>query len=112
MIKFDTYVNASTIWPTAKDHEYKGVQKGLCTGWNIEVTSWKGQTYWMDTTFTWLSPEQYFNDDFHTWMYEEDGLTPTGRICFRGYFIEEYDFDERDYYYVKCDADGNIIEEG
>lgn len=109
MYKFNEFVPANEIWPNAKAPEYKGVKEGLCTGWCVEVTTWKGETYWRSCTFGWESPEEIFNDDFWTWHWGDAGETPTGRISFRGYYHEEYDIDERNYYYVECDENGNIL---
>ena len=40
-------------------------------------------------------------DVFITWdLCDRDGNQPTGRVVFRGYFEEKYDFEERDNYYV------------
>ena len=109
MMKVTEYVPANEIWPNAKALIYKGVKSGLCTGWCVEVTNWKGQTYWRSCTFGWGSAEEIFNDDFWTWHWEDAGETPTGRVSFRGYYIEEYDVSERDYYYVECDENGNLL---
>ena len=103
MYKFNEFVPANEIWPNAKAPEYKGVKEGLFTGWCVEVTTWKGETYWRSCTFTSLSPEETFNDDYWTWHWGDLSETPTGRISFRGYFRQEYDCEERDYYYVECD---------
>lgn len=100
MFKFNEYVNASSIWPTAIDHEDLGGKCGLARGYNIEVTKLDGMTGWMSCEYIYGEPEEEFNDDFHTWMYAEHGFTPTGRITFRGYHMEEYDYEERETYYV------------
>lgn len=79
MFKFETLVPANEIWPTASAPVYKGVKSGLCTGWCVEVTTWKGETYWRSCTFGWGSPEEIFNDDFWTWHWEDAG---TGDVTF------------------------------
>lgn len=109
MYKFETYVNPSEIWENAKDYVDEGNRPGLVRGYNIEVDDLKGNTGWLSCSYFYGEPVHYFNDEFHTWMYEEHGWVPTGRICFRGYGIEEYDYEERDSFIVPCDADGNII---
>ena len=109
MMKVTEYVPANEIWPNAKAPIYKGVKSGLCTGWCIELTTLKGETFWHSCTFAYDTPEELFNDDFWTWCFEDHGWTPTGRVSFRGYYIEEYDIDERDYYYVECDENGNLL---
>lgn len=112
MFKFDVMVPANEIWPNAKAPVYKGVKSGLCTGWCVEVTTWKGETYWRSCDFTHFSPEEEYNNDFWTWHWEEAGENPTGRISFRGYYLQEYDVEERDYYYIECDENGTVVKEG
>ena len=112
MIKFDTYVNASEIWPTAKDHEDKGLVPGLVRGYNIEVAHIDGHKFWTSCEYIHGEPEKRYNDRFHVWMYGDHGWTPTGRICFRGYGIEEYSVEYDDEIVIPCDEKGNVIEEG
>ena len=108
MFEFKNFVPANEIWPGATACEWKGVKPGLFGGFCIEVVNWKGETYWRSCDFTSLEPEEFFNNDFYEWMYDIDCLKPTGRISFRGYYIEEYDRD--DVYYIQCDEDGNCVE--
>lgn len=105
MFKITEYVNASSIWPTAKDYKDCGEKPGLVRGYNIEVTNYKGATDWMSCSYIHGEPEEYFNDDFHTWMFEDYGFIPTGRICFRGYGREEYDFEEREEYVIPVEVE-------
>lgn len=98
MFVIKEYVPASKIWSTAKDYEDLGSKAGYVRGYNIEVANESGETGWLSCSFTQLEPEVYFNDEFHKWYYEEHQWTPTGRICFRGYGIEEYDPEEHEYY--------------
>jgi len=98
MFNFNEYVPASTIWATAVDHEDRGFIRGLVRGWNIEVTTREGKTDWLSACYFEEDPNNYFNDEFHQWMYNEHGFTPTGRICFRGYGIEEWCEEEREYF--------------
>ena len=104
MFKITEYVNASSIWPTAKDYIDFGPKSGLVRGYNIEVTNSKGITDWMSCSYIYGEPEEYFNDDFHTWMFEDCGFIPTGRICFRGYGHEEYDFEEHEEYIIPVEV--------
>lgn len=96
MFKITEYVPASEIWPTATDYIDKGYKSGLVRGYNIEVTAFSGKTDWLSCEFIHEDPEEHFNDGFHTWMYEEHGWKPTGRICFRGYGEEVWDEYERE----------------
>lgn len=96
MFKFHTFVPASEIWPTAENHVDRGMAPGLVRGYCVEVKLSDGRTDWWSSEWIQGEPETEFNDDFHTWMWREHCVTPTGRICFRGYGVEEYDFEERD----------------
>lgn len=97
MFTFNEVVKASSIWENAKDHIDYGQLSGAVRGYTIEVyDKFKNLTFWLSTEYTFLDPEKYFNDDFHLWMYEEHGWTPTGKISFRGYGFEEYSMEERD----------------
>ena len=95
MYKFSEYVLASTIWPTAEDHVDHGEIPGLVRGYNIEVK--KGdELHWMSASWFYGTPEAEYNDDFHRSWFFDLGVVPTSRICFRGYGVLEYDFDERE----------------
>ena len=109
MFKFDTVVKASEIWETAKDYEDKGERSGLVRGYNIEVKTSDNTLHWLSCEYFFGTPEHEFNDDFHTWMYQEHGWTPTGRICFRGYGLEDYDWQERETYIIPCDENGERL---
>lgn len=105
MFKITEYVNASSIWPAAKDYTDLGSKPGLVRGYNIEVTNSEGVTDWMSSQYIYGEPEDVFNDDYHTWSRADLGLTPTGRICFRDYGREEYDFEEHEEYVVPIDIE-------
>ena len=105
MFKINEYVKASSIWPNAKDFQDFGAKPGLVRGYNIEVTNHEGVTDWMSCDYIYGDPEEVFNDDFHSWMFEEYRFTTTGRICFRGYGREEYDFEEREEYIVPVNVE-------
>ena len=105
MFKITAYVNASEIWPTAENHKDIGYKPGLVRGYNIEVTTSKGITDWMSCEYIDGNPEEVFNDDYHTWSREDYGFTPTGRICFRGYGREEYDFDEHETFIIPVEVE-------
>jgi hypothetical protein len=108
MTKFTEYVNASAIWATAKDYTDLGERAGFVRGYNVEVR--KGdETGWLSCSWINGDPNDYFNDAFHAWCREEDGLEYTGRICFRGYGIEKWDPEERDYYIVMEDEVGQTL---
>lgn len=113
MFKITEFIPASQIWPTAEDHVDIGEIPGLVRGYNIEVTNSKGVTDWMSAEWIHGDPEEVFNDDYHTWSRNDWGLEPTGRITFRGYGREEYDFDERDMFVISySDEDAKKIKDG
>ena len=96
MFNFDTFVPANEIWPSSVSHNDKGEKPGYVRGYNIEVTTRDGNLEWLSCEYIEEDPQEFFNDDFHLWYYKEHGWTPTGRITFRGYAIQRYDWEERD----------------
>ena len=92
-----TYVSAKEIWPNSESYEDNGLKPGYVRGYNVEVTK-NGQTDWMSCVWIKDTIEDYLADDFTKWWYSDLGVTPTGRISFRGYGIEENDLSERDYF--------------
>ena len=106
MFKITEFVSASSIWPTAEDFKDFGPKPGLLRGYNIEVTTEKGITDWMSATFTELEPEDEFNQEWRVESRKDWGFTPTGRICFRGYYKEEHDWEEREEYVVPVVVNG------
>ena len=109
MFKITEVVPASQIWPTAQDFTDKGFIPGLVRGYNIEVRKADGTTGWMSSEWIEGDPEVVFNDEFHCWSRHDYGFTATGRICFRGYGFEKFDYGERDYYVVRCDEHGKVL---
>ena len=61
----------------------------------IEEYNGRVNTYTCDT-------EEELNSEFKQWWYTDRGVTPTGRVCFRGYGIDTYDDCV-----IPCDANGN-----
>ena len=103
MFVLKEYVPANEIWEHATSFVDKGQMSGLMRGYNIEVTSKDNCTYWLSCCYTYEDPVDYFNDEFNSRFRKEHNLTPTGRICFRGYGREEYDTDERESYIIPVD---------
>lgn len=95
MYTFNEYVPANKIWETAKTYEDKGLKPGYVRGYNIEVNK-EGVVYWMPCCYIHSTPEEYFNSEFYEFWLGELNTIPTGRICFRGYGVEEYSVEERD----------------
>lgn len=97
------FVPASSIWPTAKSYKDKGIVPGYVRGYNIEVTTPNGTTSWLSSNFIHGEPEDDLNDEYNLWRRSDWGWVPTGRITFRGYYTEHYDYEERDEYVVEAD---------
>ena len=98
MYKFNEYVNASDIWPTATNHVDKGRRCCLVRGFNIELKKSDGTSYWESCCWFDGDPNTYYNSDYYQWHYNQCDAEPTGRICFRGYGEEYYDSDEHEYF--------------
>ena len=105
--KATEFVPANSIWETAKVYKDKGAVPGYLRGYDIEVTTPKGDLYWMDCHYISGEPEEYFNEEFQRWHREEWGLVPTGRITFRGYYTEYWYAEERDW----CVKEANELNE-
>ena len=90
-------VPASSIWPKAKTVEDQGPVVGLVRGYNVEVVK-NGKVDWMSCVWIRTSIEEYVNDEYTRYWYMDCGVTPTGRVSFRGYGVERYDPAERDTY--------------
>jgi hypothetical protein len=101
--KIKEFVPANTIWETAKVYKDKGIIPGYLRGYNIEVTTTDGRTDWLSANYIWGEPEDALNDEYNLWRRSDWGWVPTGRITFRGYYTEHYDFEEREEYVVNAD---------
>ena len=97
------YVPANEIWPNSMSHIDKGFMPGFVRGYNVEVTK-NGVTDWMSCEYIHGEPEEELFDEFHQFWYTNCDVTPTGRICFRGYAHEEYDLEERDFFVIPVEV--------
>lgn len=81
------------------DKEYKGVISGLACGWNFEVTK-DGKIDYLSANWFEGTPEQlaktYHYDDADA-MFRWNGWELTGRAVFRGYAVEYYVKEEREW---------------
>ena len=107
MFKFTEFVPASSIWPTAENHVDHGEIPGLVRGYNVEVKK-NEELHWMSASWFYGTPEAEYNDDFHQYYFADLGVVPTGRLCFRGYGVLEYDFNEREEF-VKLYSDEDAL---
>lgn len=81
------------------DDEWKGLTHEV-NAWQFECTK-DGEISYSSVTFNYGMPEDCeITVDLCRW----NGWEPTGRVIFRGYYTEHYDFDERDFYYEKVAA--------
>ena len=87
-------------WSCEKFH---GVIPGYACGYNFEVTDRNGRTDFMSCQFEYGTPAEVAMSEFEQWRMENYGFTYTGRVAFRGYYEEHYDFEERDSYYTKVE---------
>lgn len=85
------YVKASDIWPTANDNIDYGHKEGLLRGYNVQVLKADGTLGWDSCEYISGTIEDELNSEFKQWWYADRGVTPTGRICFRGYAVPSYD---------------------
>jgi len=98
---FTEFVLASEIWLTAKNYIDKGYVSGLVRGYNVEVIKREtNEKFWMSCEYIHGEPNEELLDEFHRYYYSDLGVEPTGRICFRGYGMEQYDWEERDTYII------------
>lgn len=91
-----------TGWDIDMDQEYKGLIPGYLCGYNFEVTK-NGVTDFASCTYSPCTPDDLMNNnrDYYSDFLQDCGCTPTGRVIFRGYYIEEYDINEHEEYVVR-----------
>lgn len=80
---------------------YHGVIPGYSCGYNFEVKTRDGRIDFMSCTFDSREPEECAEDECQKDHMAFLGLTYTGRVIFRGYYEEHYDYEERESYYTK-----------
>lgn len=81
---------------TKNDIPYYGHINGYLEGFCVEVKKEDGTIGYMSMNAV---PGDIESEWYEEYM-EDMRLTPTGIAVFRGYFIERYDFDEREEYIV------------
>lgn len=93
-----------------EDKQYKGQIEGLVCGWQFEFMDGKGDYNYNSVTYYEGTPEEYceywlqYGEDALFEIERWGGWEPTGRVVFRGYAREYYDFDERDYYVIDVEV--------
>ena len=98
----------------SNDCEFKGIISGYICGFNVECEKDGiidcGSTCFTNDYEEILNPNE--NSVWNDLGISEDllnlnGWKTTGNIVFRGYYIEDYDFEERDWYYT--DASDEVM---
>lgn len=98
---------SSKNWTLNNDCDFHGIVDGYVCGFCVEAIK-DGKIGYGSCCFTndieeILDPEynNYWNDlGISANLLELNGWTITGDIAFRGYYTEEYDFNEREEYYL------------
>lgn len=113
IITIDEFLERSgKTWSKENDCEFFGIIPGYVCGWNVEAER-DGKIDCASTTFT--NDYEEIRNGYDSWnnfgieqeIISRNGWTVTGNIVFRGYFREDYDFEERDYFYT--DASDEVI---
>lgn len=99
------YVPANEIWPNSKSHIDRGYKSGLVRGYNVEVMTKDGNLDWFSCEYIHGDPQEELFDDFHMSWYADCRCKPTGRVSFRGYGREDYDWEERDTFIIPLEDD-------
>ena len=80
--------------------EYHGIIPGLLCGYNFEAVAPDGRVDFLSCVYHEGTPEEAVASESWYW-FDCLNLTLTGRVVFRGYYEEEYDFEERDFFVKK-----------
>lgn len=92
-------------WNISNDCEFLGVIPGYVCGFNLEVEkdgkiSCGSCVFDNDYEEIRNTISEYNDLGISEELCSYNGWKPTGNIVFRGYFIEHWDFEERDNYYT------------
>ena len=101
--------NGTYKWNKHKnDIDFLGIIPGYVCGWCVEVKKQNGEIGYCSCTFTndyeEIRDPNYYSDwnslGISAELASYNGAEPTGNIVFRGYHSEEYDWKEREEYYL------------
>ena len=86
-------------WPV-EDREYAGIIPGFVGGFNFEIADKNGNLDYMSSTYISKSPTDFINNLGYDYfeVVKWNGYAPTGRVVFRGYAIEYYDSEEKEWF--------------
>ena len=101
-------------WKEDYKKVYLGPLDGFVAGFNFEVKNKDGEYNYTSCHFMEEHPDDYINnlhyDYFDSCRY--NGWEPTGRAVFRGYGIEKWNPEERDWYVEEIAIPENAKKEG
>ena len=80
------------------DCEFHGLDNRYVCGWQFELVR-DGKAGWSDVKFFCGMPEECAAEQARYW--DMIGCEPTGTVIFRGYFVEEFDYEDRDFCYTQ-----------
>ena len=94
-MKFEIIMNSeSKTGYDIADNEYMGQTCNL-NGWQFEMARANGDICYSEVKFTRLTPDAYIasnESDYLRWVMSLNDLSFTGRVVFRGYWEEYYDY--------------------
>lgn len=85
-----------------QDKEYFGPIPGFVAGFNFEVIDKNGKIDYMSAYYMHEDPNDFISNLFYDYfeIVRWNGYEPTGRVVFRGYAKEYYDYEEREEYVI------------
>ena len=105
-MKFEIIKNSeSSTGYDIPDDTFHGQIPGLAMGWQFEVRNVRNKNYdighvdYYSVTFSHLMPEDFVEKDGYEEYVANNGWELTGRVIFRGYYEEEWDFENYEWYY-------------
>ena len=105
-MKYEIIKNSECYDPcNVPDDEWIGEIPDLVYGWSFEYKNANGEYSYGSVAYESMMPEEYANlwhtEDGGEWIHDVPrwrGWEPTGRVVFRGYAVEKWDAEERDWY--------------
>lgn len=120
--EYITVSDTNTGWSSGNDNRNYGYIDGLVRGFNIEFQHKEtGEITYNSAIYVEENIEDYYRERIAEWgsigyepfsMEKAKGYEPTGRAVFRGYAVEKYDVEERDYYVEDINIDRYLEEHG
>ena len=105
VLSFEIIVNSDSYTGyTIEDDKYIGVIPGLACGWQFEFIRNDGKIGYNSVAYYEGTPEEYcqmwlrYGEDALFEIERRNGYEPTGRVIFRGYGVEYYDTEYREWF--------------